>query len=58
MEPHLTLQELLASDSASRQLYDTLTPDQKVALQEQKQSIHTRAELEAFAQSFQKQSRR
>ena len=56
MANHLTLQELLASDSQSRQLYDSFTPDQKVALQEQKQNIHTRAELEAFAKSFEKQS--
>ena len=58
MNTHLTLQELLASDPFCRQLYDGFTPDQKVALQEQMQNIHTRAELEAFAKAFEKQSGR
>ena len=55
MKNQMTLQQLLSSDPLSRQLYDSFTPDQKVALQEQMQSIHTREELEGFAASFQKQ---
>lgn len=54
---HASLNELLASDAQSRQLFETLAPQQQVALQEQQQHIHTYADLESAAEGMQKQSR-
>lgn len=48
-----TLQTLLQNDPKSRQLFDSFPPDAQVALQEQRQSIHTYEDLKAIAASFQ-----
>lgn len=50
-----TLHELLEKDSRSRTLFERFTPDMQVALQEQRQNIHTYQDLEHFAQGLQKQ---
>lgn len=51
-----TLQALLKSNSQSRQLFEFLPRDVQVALQEQRQSIHTHEELKAAAASFQQRN--
>lgn len=51
-----TLNELLACDARSRELFHSLTPQQQVTLQEQQQNIHTYADLESAASGMQKQS--
>lgn len=51
-----TLQTLLKNDPKSRQLFDSIPVDAQVALQEQRQSIHTYEELEAAAASFQQRN--
>ena len=56
MKSYATLQELLQGDAQSRQLFDRLTPDQQTALQEQRQNIRTRQELELFAAASAKQT--
>ena len=52
MKSYPTLQELLHNDPKSRQLFDTFPPDAQVAVQEQRQNIHTFADLQKAAQSF------
>ena len=49
-----TLHELLESDRRSKELFERFTPDMQVALQEQRQNIHTHQDLERFANGFQK----
>ncbi|MBQ7868172.1 MAG: hypothetical protein IJ354_08505 [Clostridia bacterium] len=56
MQSYETLQQLIANDSRSRQLYDSFTPQQQVAVNEQRQNIHTHTDLERLAAAFQKQS--
>lgn len=51
-----TLQALLKSDPKSRRLFESLPMDAQVALQEQRQSIHTFEELKAAAASFQQRN--
>jgi len=51
-----TLQALLKSDPKSRQLFDSFPMDTQVALQEQRQSIHTYEDLKAAAASFQQRN--
>ena len=51
-----SLNELIASDPRSRELFQSLAPQQQVALQEQQQSIHTYADLESAASGMKKQS--
>lgn len=50
-----TLHELLEKDSHCKALFEGFTPEMQVALQEQRQNIRTRQDLEHFAQGFQKQ---
>lgn len=51
-----TLQVLLKSDPKSHRLFESLPMDAQVALQEQRQSIHTFEELKAAAESFQQRN--
>lgn len=57
MKTYATLHELLASDEQSRALFHTFTPQQQIALEEQRQNIHSYAELESLARGMKKQSR-
>lgn len=57
MQTYSTLHELLSNDERSRQLFHTFTPQQQIALEEQRQNIHTLADLEQYAQGLQKQKR-
>jgi len=50
-----TLHELIEKDPQSRQLYESFSPDTQVALQEQRQDIHTYDDLKKLACSFEKQ---
>ena len=54
MKSYPTLQELLRNDPQSRQLFDTFSPDAQVAVQEQRQNIHTYADLHRIAAGFQR----
>ena len=51
-----TLGELIQNDPESRKLFEAFPPDAQVALQEQRQNIHTREELKQVAASFQLRS--
>lgn len=51
-----SLQALLKSDPKSRQLFDSFPMDAQVALQEQRQNIHTYEDLKAAAASFQQRN--
>jgi len=51
-----TLNELIACDSRSRDLFQSLAPQQQVALQEQQQCIRTYADLESAVSGLKKQS--
>lgn len=52
------LHQLLARDAASKQLYDQLSLDSQVALQEQRQNISSYEELSKAVQAFEKRSRK
>lgn len=52
MEYYSSLRELLAHSPQSKRLFSTFSPDAQVALQEQKQSIHTFADLQKIAALF------
>ena len=52
MEYYPTLQELLKHSPQSKRMFETLHTDEQVALQEQRQNIHTFADLQKAAQSF------
>lgn len=58
MKPYSTLHELIEQDVQSKALYDRLPKDVQVALQEQRQNIHTFDELAKAADGFQKRSRK
>ncbi len=58
MKNHATLHELLHNDPQSKALYDRLPRDVQVALQEQRQDIHTYEELSNAADGFEKRSHR
>ena len=49
MDIYPTLRDLVECDPASRQLFGRLPPDAQVALQEQRQDIHTFEELQKAA---------
>ena len=49
-----TLHELIAQDAQSKALYERLSKDAQVALQEQRQSIHTYEELAKAVSAFEK----
>ena len=57
MKTYATLHELLQSDVQSRELFHTFTPQQQIALEEQRQNIHSYEELQSLARSMKKQSR-
>lgn len=57
MDHYPTLQELLKHSDQSRQLFDKFSPDAQVALQEQRQSIHTYDDLQKIAASFEERRR-
>lgn len=52
MEYYPTLQELLKHSPQSKRMFEALHTDEQVALQEQRQNIHTFADLQKAAQSF------
>ena len=56
MKTYSSLHELLAQDTPSKTLYDQLPKDAQVALQEQRQSIHTHQELAQAVAVFEKRS--
>ena len=53
-----TLHELIQQDRQCKALYESLPKDVQVALQEQRQNIHTYDELAEAANGFQKRSHR
>ncbi len=53
MNIYPTLRELIQNDPKSRQLFDSFPPDAQVAVQEQRQNIHTYGDLQRLAASFQ-----
>lgn len=54
MDTYLTLHDLIENDLQSRQLYERFPREVQVALQEQRQNIHTYAQLCSLADSYQK----
>ena len=56
MKSYPTLRELIENDPKSRQLFDSFPPDAQVAVQEQRQNIHTYEDLNQLAASFQLRS--
>lgn len=58
MKNHSSLHELLLQDAPSKALYDQLPKDAQVALQEQRQNIHTHQELAQAVCAFEKRSRK
>ena len=57
MDSYPTLRELIENDPQSKSLFEHFSPDAQVALQEQRQSIHTYADLERLAASFEARGR-
>lgn len=57
MDYYPTLRELLQNSQQSKQLFDKFSPDAQVALQEQRQNIHTYADLQKIAASFEERAR-
>lgn len=57
MDYYPTLRELLLHSEQSKQLFDKFSPDAQVALQEQRQNIHTYADLQKIAASFEERAR-
>lgn len=57
MDYYPTLRELLLHSEQSKQLFDKFSPDAQVALQEQRQNIHTYADLQKIATSFEERAR-
>lgn len=53
-----TLHELIEQDAQSKALYERLPKDVQVALQEQRQDIHTYEDLIKAAEGFEKRSHR
>ena len=58
MKSKMTLHELIEHDQQSKALYERLPKDVQVALQEQRQNIHTYEELAKAADGFEKRSHR
>lgn len=56
MEYYPSLRELLKNSEQSRQLFARFSPDAQVALQEQRQNIHTYADLQKAAASFEERT--
>lgn len=57
MDSYPTLRELIENDPQSKQLFDRFSPDAQVALQEQRQDIHSYADLTRIAASFELRGR-
>ena len=57
MDVYPTLRDLIENAPASKRLFDRFSPDAQVALQEQRQDIHTYADLERVAASFERRGR-
>ena len=57
MEYYPTLQELLKHSEQSRRLFDRFSPAAQVAVQEERQSIHTYADLQRIAASFEERAK-
>lgn len=57
MNAYPTLRELIENDSKSRELFERFTPDAQVAIQEQRQNIHTYEDLERLHASFEARER-
>ena len=57
MDGYPTLRDLIENDPASKRLFDRFSPDAQVALQEQRQDIHTYADLERVAASLERRGR-
>jgi len=58
MKNNTTLNQLIQQDAKCRALYNQLSKDVQVALQEQRQDIRTRDELVQAVNAFEKRSRR
>ena len=58
MKSQMPLHELIEHDQQSKALYERLPKDVQVALQEQRQNIHTYEELAKAADGFEKRSHR
>ena len=58
MKTYSSLHELLAQDAPGKTLYDQLPKDAQMALQEQRQCIHTYEELAKAVSAFEKRSRK
>lgn len=58
MKNNATLNQLIQQDARCRALYDQLSKDVQVALQEQRQDICTRDELVQAINAFEKRSRK
>lgn len=58
MKNNTTLNQLIRQDDKCRALYDQLSKDVQVALQEQRQDIRTRDELVQAINAFEKRSRK
>jgi len=56
MKNCLTLNELIQQDVQSKTLYNQLPKDVQVAMQEQRQNIHTYEELAKAVSAFEKRS--
>lgn len=52
MDPMDTLKQLLEQNEESRRLYESLSPEQQVNLQEARQNISTHQALQAAVEAF------
>lgn len=57
MSTYRTLHELIENDPASRAMFESFPADTQVGLQELRQDIHTREDLERFSRGFLKQAK-
>lgn len=55
MSAYRTLRELIENDPESQRLFESFPADTQVGLQELRQDIHTREELQRLAEGLQKQ---
>lgn len=55
MSAYHTLRELIENDPESQRLFESFPTDTQVGLQELRQDIHTREELQCLAEGLQKQ---
>lgn len=57
MNEYPTLRELIENDPKSRELFERFSPDAQVAIQEQRQNIHTYEDLKQLKASFESRER-